>query len=152
MKTETALQSNSGRLVFAAVWAGILAACWYYILASTQFHLDNDRQALNWAMVLLLKTTIYFAVLILILWIGLAIYLLAIRSFKFRHLARGLLIMFLVLFGVMGIESFVRAAQLSPLAEYMLRWFPMFASLYAGCRFAVPRKFGEFFSSTAGHQ
>lgn len=150
MKPETALQSNWGRLVFAAVWAAILAACWNYVLASTQFTLQNDRRALNWATALLLRTAVYFAVLTLILWIGLVVYLLAIRNFKLHHLARGLFVMPLVLFGVLGIESFIRTGQLSPLAEYVLRWFPMFASVYAGCRFAVPRKLGEFFSQGAG--
>lgn len=147
MKLEPALQSNSGRLIFAALWSGILAACWKSILASTEFHVLESRGGqLNWAMGLLFTVALYLAILTLLLWVGLAVYLAVIRQFKLLNLARGLAVMLFVLFAAMGIESFIRAEHLSPIAEYILRWLPMFASVYAGCRLAVPRRPGELFS------
>lgn len=151
MPIEPALQSNRGRIAFAAIWAAILAFCWKSIQASTPFQaLVNHGKELNWAMALIYSTTLYLAILTLLLWLGLAVYLVAIRRFELRNLARGLCVMLFVLFAMFGIESFVRVEHLSPAAEYILRWLPMFASLFAGCRLAVPRKPGELFSRAAG--
>ncbi len=151
MNLESALQSNTGRIAFAAVWAATLCASWKSIQASTPFQtLANSGKHLNWALALLYTTALYLALLTLLLWLGLAVYLIAIRRFDVRNLARGLAVMLFALFAVLGIESFVRAAHLSPAAEYLLRWLPMFASLFAGCRLAVPRKSGELFSRAAG--
>ena len=150
MKLESALQSNSGRLIFAAIWAGILASCWGYVVAGTQFHaLESNGKQLDWALALLFKTALYFAILTLLLWIGLAVYLAAIRQFKLHNLARGLVVMLFALFVVLGIESFVRVEHLSPIGEFVLRWVPFFASLFVGCRLAVPRRPGELFSRAA---
>jgi hypothetical protein len=148
---ETALESNRGRIAFAALWAAILAACWNSIQASPPFQaLVNHGKQLNWALATLYTTALYLAILTLLLWLGLAFCLIIIHGFNLRSLARGLAAMSFVLFVAMGIESFIRGEQLSLVAEYILRWFPMFVSVYAGCRLAVPRKSGEFFSHAAG--
>lgn len=150
MKLESALRSNSGKMVFAAIWAGILASSWGRIVAGAQFQvLESNGKQLEWALALLYKTALYFAILTLPLWIGLAIYLAATRQFKLQNLARGLFVMLFVLFVVLGIESFIRAEHFSRIGDYVLRWIPFFASLFAGCRLAVPRKPGEVFSRAA---
>lgn len=150
MMIETALQSTRGTVVFAALWSAILGACWKSIQASPLFlPLLNHGKQLNWALSLLYTTALYLAVLTLLLWLGLAVYLIAIRRFELRNLARGLAAMLFVLFVALGIESFVRGGHLSSVAEYILRWLPMFASVYAGCRLAVPRTPGELFSRAA---
>lgn len=152
MNLETDLQSNRGRILFAAVWAGILAACWGTIRASAQFQaLVTHGTQFNWALSLLYSTALYLAVLTLIVWIGLAIYLAAIRQLTLRNLTRGLAVMLFVLFVALGIESLIRVEHLSSVAEYILRWLPMFVSLFAGCRWAVPRKPGELFSRAPGN-
>lgn len=150
MNIETDLQSTWGRVIFSAVWAGILAGCWRYIHASTEFQaLESRGSQLNWALALLFTIAVYLAILTLLLWIGLAVYLLAIRKFGLHTLARGLGVMLFALFAVLGIESFIRLQHLPTFAEYILRWLPMFVSLFAGCRLAVPRKPGELFSRAA---
>ncbi len=150
MNLETDLQSNRGRIIFAAAWAGLLAACWSGVQASAPFQaLVNHGKQLNWGLALLYTVALSLAVLTLILWAGLAVYLATIRQFRLLTLARGLAVMLFVLFVAMGVESFVRVGHLSRIAEFVLRWFPMFASLFAGCRLAVPRKPGELFSRAA---
>ena len=151
MTLDVRLQANSGRLFFAAGWAGILAVLWRYVLAIAEFHvMESTGKQFDWALALLLRTALYLAILTLLLWIGLAVYLAAIHQFKLHNLGRGLGVILLVLFAALGIESFIRAEQLSPVAEYILRWLPMFASIYVACRLAVPRKPGELFSRAAG--
>lgn len=153
MNLETDLQSNHGRVIFAALWSGILAACWSSVQASAPFRaLVEQGKHLNWALALLYTVALNLALLTLILWIGLAVYLAAVRQFRLLTLARGLAVMLFVLFVAMGIESFVRAGHLSRAAEFILRGLPMFASLFAGCRLAVPRKPGELFSRAAAKQ
>jgi hypothetical protein len=145
------LSSNKGRAIFAAVWAAVLSAGWNYVTASTQLEtLVNRGEHLNWALALLFRTAAYLAVLTLVLWVGLALYLAATRHLELKNLARGLVVMIFVVFVVLGIESFIRVGHLSPFAEFVLRWLPMFASLLAGFRFAVPAEPGALFTRAAG--
>lgn len=151
MSLETTLSSKKGRAIFAAVWSGVLSGGWKYVTASTQVEtLVSRGEHLNWALALLFRTAAYLAVLTLVLLVGLVLYLVAIRRFGMKNVARGLIMMIFVLFVALGIESFVRVGHLSPFAEFVLRWLPMFASLFAGFCFAVPAQSGALFARASG--
>jgi hypothetical protein len=151
MSAETMLSSNKGRAIFAAAWAGVLAAGWRYVTANAKFEMLASRgESLNWALTLLVRTAAYLTVLTVVLWVGLALYLAAVGRFGLKNLARGLVVIVFVLFVALGIESFLRVEHLSAVAEFVLRWLPMFASLFAGFRFAVPTERDALFTKAAG--
>ena len=151
MNFELALKTLWGRLAFSAVWVAAQSACWGVMQRSAVFHsILNYGTHLNWAAALLYTIATYLVIAVGMLWIGLAVYLVATCRFGAKTLFRGLLVLVFVVFVMMGLESFVRVAHLSAFAEYTLRWLPMLVSLFVASSFAVPSERRSPFSRAMG--
>lgn len=77
---------------------------------------------------------IYVIAIIAILWAGLCIYLAIIGSLSLRRLLRGLFLISVVVVPSLSSGIFLKGLSLSPLASYVMLWFPLLFALWLSIR------------------
>jgi hypothetical protein len=95
------MSSNKRRFVyeiaFAIVWIIFLTFIWKYLEPSHKFQLLLDWGVdLVWPLSLIYAIAVYITTSAVLVWIGLALFLIVIRQFRWRVLVRGVLIPLLV--------------------------------------------------------
>jgi hypothetical protein len=88
---------------------------------------------LNFPVSLIYVSMIYIAVIAVILWAGLGIYLAITGLLKFRGLLRGLLVILLVVIPSLVAGLFIQG-QFRPVVEHMAVWLPLFIALWLSIR------------------
>src|SRR5512142_1639566 len=136
---ELRLRSPWGRLAFALIWVGVLSAAWPYLKSSAPLQsLTAAGAHYDFVVALLISATVYLIAIVAVLWIGVAVYLSAVRQFHVKNLLRGFVALCFVLLVAQGILAFARVAQVSHAADYVLTWLPMYLALFCALKFALP--------------
>lgn len=118
-------------IVIAATWVSVVAFLWRYIKPSSQFgHIVGWGIRFSWPYSIIYVLLVYLVLFAVIVWAGVAVYLLVLARLKRQNLIRALWMSFLTV-GIVQANDLVWLAgrDLSPITRWLSWGLPYVAAL-----------------------
>jgi hypothetical protein len=117
-------------IVIATTWIGLVATVWPHIKPSPQFgRMVGWGTSFAWPYSIVYVLSVYLILFVMVVWAGVAVYLLVLNRLKPRYLVRALWMSLLTVGIVQASDlAWFAGRSLSPITRWLL-WLPYVAAL-----------------------